>query len=84
MFAKKTVASVLTAFNKALDDLKNVEEEAEREAARQAQLIEEARAAHNAAIKEASLARDVSVKLLDLVSPNVTDMTVAELAKECA
>jgi len=84
MFAKKTVASVLAAFNKALDDLKSVEQEAQREAARQAQLIEEARAAHNAAIAEATHARDVAAKLLDIVSPNVTNMTVAELAKECA
>lgn len=84
MFAKKTVASVLTAFNKALDDLKSVEQEAQREAARQAQLIEEARAAHNAAIAEATQARDVAAKLIDLVAPNVTNVTVAELAKECA
>lgn len=84
MFAKKTVTSVLTAFNKALDDLKLVEREAELEAARQAQIIEEARAAHDAAVNEAVLARDVASKLVDLATPNVTNMTVAELAQECA
>lgn len=81
---RKTVAGVLAAFNKTLDDLKTVEVENEAEAARQAQIVLEANAAHDAAIKEAASAREVAEKLTNLVSPVISSVTIAELKAECA
>lgn len=81
---QKTVAGVLAAFTKTLEDLNNVATQNEAEATRQAQIVLEANAAHDAAIKEAALARDVAVKLSNLVAPVVSDMTIAELKAECA
>jgi hypothetical protein len=81
---RKTVASVLTAFNKTLDDLKEVELQNEAEAARQAQIVVEATAAHNAAIDEAVAAREVAEKLTNLVSPVISTLSIEELKKECA
>lgn len=81
---RKTVAGVLAAFNKTLEDLNQVATENEAEATRQAQIVLEANAAHDAAIKEAALARDVAVKLTNLVSPVTIDISLAELKTECA
>lgn len=82
-FGRKTVAGVLANFNQTLDDLKTVEIENEAEAVRQGQIIEEAKAAHNQAIEEASAAREVFGKLCDLIKPTIKHMTLAELKKEC-
>lgn len=80
---KKTVSGILAAFNKTIEDLQQVEQEQHQEAARQAQVIEEARAAHNAAVAEAAEARSVATRLLSIVTP-AEQITLAELAKECA
>lgn len=84
MNGRKTVAGVLAAFNKTLEDLKQVERMNEAEATRQAQIVLEANAAHDAAIKEAALAREVAGKLTNLVSPVISDVTLDELKAECA
>ena len=84
MNGRKTVASVLAAFSRTLDDLKAVERMNEAEASRQAQIVLEANAAHEAAIKEAALAREVAGKLTNLVSPVIADVTLEELKAECA
>lgn len=81
---QKTVAGVLAAFNRTLEDLKTVEQQNEAEAARQAQIVLAANAAHDAAIKEAALAREVAGKLTNLVSPVIADVTLDELKAECA
>lgn len=82
LLGKKTVAGVLCAFNKAIDDLRQVEVEQEQEAARQAQNIIDAQAAHDAAIKEAAMAREVSSKLTDLVKPVMPELGIAALVEE--
>lgn len=84
MSGRKTVAGVLAAFNKTLEELKTVERINEAEATRQAQIVLEANAAHDAAIKEAALAREVAGKLANLVSPVISDVTLEELKAECA
>ena len=81
--ARKTVACVMTAFSRALDDLKEVERTNEADATRHAQTIAEAQAAHDAAIAEAATAREVAKKIGDLVSPVIADFTLEELKKEC-
>lgn len=80
ILGRKTVANVLAAFNRTLEDLKVVAEQNEQEAARQAQIIETAKAEHDAAIGEAALARSVSAKLTDLVNPVVQDASLQEIA----
>ena len=82
--ARKTVAGVMTAFTRALDDLKEVERANEADATRYAQTIAEAQAAHDAAIAEAATAREVAKKIGDLVSPVIQDYSLDELKKECA
>lgn len=72
-FGRKSVASVLAAFNRTIDELNEVERQNEAEAVRQAQIVEEANAARVAAIKKASLARDVAAKLSGLVAPVAGD-----------
>lgn len=84
MLGRKTVAGVLAAFNRTLDDLKQVEAENQAEATRQAQIVLEANAAHDAAIAEASKAREVAEKLTNLVSPVISDLSLSELKAECA
>lgn len=84
MLGRKTVAGVLAAFNRTLEDLKQVEVENEAEATRQAQVALEAQEAHNAAIAEAAKAREVAEKLTNLVSPVISDVSLAELKAECA
>ena len=81
---QKTVAGVMAAFSRTLEDLKVVEQQNEAEAARQAQIVLEANAAHNAAIQEAALAREVAGKLVNLVSPVVSSISLAELKEACA
>lgn len=77
--ASKTVAGVLCAFNKALDDLKSVEQINEAEAARAAQDIIDAQARHDAAIAEAAMARDVSAKLSAVIAPQLPSIGVQAL-----
>lgn len=81
---RKTVAGVLAAFNRTLDELKEVEVANEAEATRQAQIALEAQEAHNAAIQEAAKAREVADKLTNLLSPVVAEMSLQELKAECA
>ena len=66
--SRKTVAGVLSVFNKTVRELEAVEAENKAEAARQAQAIEEAKAAHAVAANEAANAREVADKLLSLIS----------------
>lgn len=67
----KTVAGVLSAFNKTLDDLKAVEVSNEAEAVRQAQIIIEAQASHDSAIQEAAMSREVQAKLTAIIVPTL-------------
>lgn len=69
---KKTVASVMSAFNKAIDDLQQVEQEHAAEAERQRQLAVEAESAAKAAQAEAEEAERVRARLSDLVRGTVT------------
>jgi hypothetical protein len=76
-----TVSGVLAAFTKTMDDLKHVEAHHEAEATRQAQAIVEARAAHDASVAEAALARDIQTKFTEMLTP-VVGTTVDQLKKE--
>lgn len=69
---KKTVASVMTVFNKTITDLEQVETDQKLEAQRQAQIVEEARAAKAAADAEAASAREIADKLAALVRTTIT------------
>jgi len=79
-FSKKSVSNVLAAFNAVIDDLKQVENEQEAEAVKQSQIAVEAQAAHEAAIKEAAMAREVQEKLTAIVVPTLPSFGVASLA----
>lgn len=85
MFTTKhsTVAQVMGDFAKKVEDLKAVAIHQDKEAARQAQIIEDARAAMNAATEEAGRARDLAKKLEDAYAAPKT-MTAAELRSQCA
>lgn len=76
---RKSVASVLSVFNKTIEDLRQVEVEQESEAVRNAQLISEAQAEYDAAIQEAAMARDVQSKLLNIITPMVPMLGSAAL-----
>lgn len=65
--SRKTVADVMAAFTRTINDLKQVEQDAEAEAARQRQVAMNARLDAEAAEAEASKARVVSAKLTALV-----------------
>lgn len=65
---RKTVADVMSAFNKTLADLAQVEQEQDAEAARQHQVALDAEAARVAAQEEADKARAVAAKLSALIS----------------
>lgn len=67
--SQKSVSSVIGAFNKMLEDLKAVEIHHEQEASRQAEIIVQAQAAHDASISEASLAREVQSRLAAIAVP---------------
>lgn len=84
--SKKTVASVLGVFSQAIEDLNRVEGEQRDEADRQRQIALEADAARVASLNEANLAREVCAKLSDLIGSqiNVTELTIGELAEQCA
>lgn len=71
IFGKKSVSSILAAFNQTLEDLAQVERESHQEAATHAQNIAELQAKHDAAIKEAATASEVSKRLLAVVSPEI-------------
>lgn len=64
---RKTVADVMAAFTRTINDLKQVEQDADAEAARQNQIAMNARLDADAAIAEANKARNVAAKLTALV-----------------
>lgn len=65
---KKTVDSVLAAFNKMIADLETVADEQDREAARQRQVVADAQAAAAAAEAEAQRASAAITKIKALVA----------------
>lgn len=56
-FGKKTVAQVVSAFTKTIDELETVEREQTAEAKRQLEIEAQAQAAREAAARESKLAR---------------------------
>lgn len=85
MFSPKqtTVAQVMSDFQKKVEALEFVVAEQSREAARQAQVIEDARAAMNAATKEADHAKEVISNLKAAYTPSKA-MTATDLRAACA
>ena len=69
--ARRTVAGVMAAFTRTIEDLNAVEREHKELAERHAQTVQEAQAAHAAAVQEAAMAREVSDKLSSIIVPSV-------------
>lgn len=85
MFSPKpfTVSQVMSDFQKKIDALKHVAAEQKKEASRQAQAVEDARAAMNAATKEAELAESI-IKNLEKAYTSTSTISAAELRSQCA
>lgn len=85
MFSPKpfTVSQVMSDFQKKIDALKHVAAEQKKEASRQAQAVEDARAAMNAATKEAELAESI-IKNLEKAYTSTGTISAAELRSQCA
>jgi len=83
---KKTVADILGAFSKTIEDLMQLDAEQQEEAQRQADIAANAEKARVAALNESAHAREVAVKLSGLIGADstVTELTIGELAKKCA
>lgn len=69
--ARRTVNGALVHFNKALDELKAVEDQENAEVDRQGQLAAEATSALNAASKEAARARKAQSRILSLIGDDI-------------
>ena len=84
MFKKPstTVASVVTAFAKMLDDLKTVEASSEAAAVKAAEEIEQARAAQSAALEEAAAARAVAAKINAIITAGNMNAAMDDLREE--
>lgn len=78
-----SVAQVMSDFAKKIQDLKDVAAHQDKEAARQAQIIEDARSAMNAATDEASRARALAKKLEEAYAIPKT-LTASELRSQCS
>lgn len=65
---RKSVSDVMSVFTKAINDLKQVEQDSEAEAARQRQVAMNARLDAEAAEAEADKARGVAAKLKNLLN----------------
>ena len=72
LFGRKTVSGVMSAFNKAAEELNVVERKHAEEAERQEKLMVEAHAAKVAAINEVVLAREVASKLNGIIATSIT------------
>lgn len=80
---RKTVASVMAAFNKTVEELLEVQDIHSAEAKRQSDIIAEAQATKASAEAEAESARNVANKLIDLFSGTlVEELPAADLTSD--
>jgi hypothetical protein len=70
LFRPSTVDAALGAFNKSLANLQRIEEKQRDEAMRQLDLERVAAVARNKALSEATRARNVADRLVQLVNPS--------------
>ena len=74
---RKTVDDVLTAFSRAIADLKKVEEDHAEEADRQDRIAKNAAQDRDMALAEAQRAREVGAKLSALTGADLPNLEVA-------
>lgn len=78
MFPKKTVAGVMSAFTKTIDDLKQVQNEHEAIAQAKHEAAAQALTEANAASREAIEARDMGYRLSNLLSMKPAELRAIE------